>query len=96
MPCPRATATTTGWRMSAGRSSSSSRPHRHGAAARDRVGGVPGWAEYADHHRLVRDSGREDPRRSRLASIWMGRAAGLKQAALGAIADKAGVQLAAA
>jgi hypothetical protein len=28
--------------------------------------------------------------------IWMGRAAGLKQAALGAIANEAGIQLAAA
>ena len=54
------------------------------------------WTEYADHHRLVRDTGREDPRRARLASIWMGRAAGLRQAALGAIADEAGIQLAAA
>jgi phage/plasmid-like protein (TIGR03299 family) len=57
---------------------------------------LQGWTEYADHHRLVRDTGREDPRRARLASIWMGRAAGIKQAALGAIADEAGIQLAAA
>jgi hypothetical protein len=41
-----------------------------------------GWSEFADHHRQVRDSGREDPRRARLASIWMGRAADIKQAAL--------------
>ncbi len=57
---------------------------------------LQGWTEYADHHRLVRDMGREDPRRARLASIWMGRAAGLKQAALGAIADEAGIHLVAA
>lgn len=52
-----------------------------------------GWTEYADHHRLVRDTGREDPRRARLASIWMGRAAGLKQAALSAITEEAGIQM---
>ena len=56
---------------------------------------LQGWTEYADHHRLVRDTGRENPRRARLASIWMGRAAGIKQAALTAIAEEAGVQLAA-
>jgi phage/plasmid-like protein (TIGR03299 family) len=56
---------------------------------------LQGWSEYADHHRLVRDSGREDPRRARLASIWMGRAAGIKQAALAAISEEAGVRLAA-
>lgn len=55
-----------------------------------------GWTEYADHHRQVRDTGREDPRRARLASIWMGRAAGIKQAALAAIADEARLELAAA
>ncbi len=55
-----------------------------------------GWTEYADHHRLVRDTGREDPRRARLASIWMGRAAGLKQAALSAITEEAGIQMLAA
>lgn len=55
-----------------------------------------GWTEYADHHRPVRDTGREDLRRARLASIWMGRAANMKQAALRAIADEANVQLAAA
>lgn len=67
----------------------------------DRVRGtawaaLQGWTEFADHHRVVRDSGREDPRRARLASIWMGRAASLKQAALRAIADEARVELAAA
>jgi phage/plasmid-like protein (TIGR03299 family) len=55
-----------------------------------------GWTEYADHHRLVRDTGREDPRRARLASIWMGRAAGIKQAALTAITEEAGIQMLAA
>jgi phage/plasmid-like protein (TIGR03299 family) len=59
-------------------------------------GALQGWTEYADHHRLVRDTGREDPRRARLASIWMGRAASLKQAALTAITDEAGIHLAAA
>lgn len=54
-----------------------------------------GWTEYADHHRVLRDTGREDPRRARLASIWMGRAAGLKQAALVAITEEAGIQMAA-
>jgi hypothetical protein len=44
----------------------------------------------------VRDTGREDPRRARLASIWMGRAAGLKQAALSAITEEAGIQMLAA
>ena len=56
---------------------------------------LQGWTEFADHHRVVRDSGRENPQRARLASIWMGRAAGIKQAALTAIADEAGVRLAA-
>lgn len=54
-----------------------------------------GWTEFADHHRAVRDTGREDPRRARLASIWLGRSAALKQAALTAIADEAGLRLAA-
>lgn len=53
------------------------------------------WTEHADHHRVVRDSGRENPQRARLASVWMGRSAGIKQAALTAIAEEAGVQLAA-
>lgn len=57
---------------------------------------LQGWTEYADHHRLVRDTGREDPRRARLASVWMGRAASLKEAALTAITYEAGIQLAAA
>lgn len=57
---------------------------------------LQGWTEYADHHRLVRDTGREDPRRARLASVWMGRAASLKEAALTAITHEAGIQLAAA
>jgi phage/plasmid-like protein (TIGR03299 family) len=57
---------------------------------------LQGWTEYADHHRPVRDTGREDPRRARLASIWMGRAAGMKQEALAAIADEAHIELAAA
>jgi phage/plasmid-like protein (TIGR03299 family) len=57
---------------------------------------LQGWTEFADHHRVVRDSGREDPRRARLASIWMGRAAGIKQAALTAITEEAGIQVAAA
>lgn len=56
---------------------------------------MQGWSEYADHHRTVRDTKREDPRRARLASIWMGRAAGIKQAALTAIAEESGVRLAA-
>ena len=55
-----------------------------------------GWTEYADHHRLVRDTGREDPRKARLESIWMGRAAGMKQAALSAITEEAGIQMLAA
>ncbi|WP_242370607.1 DUF932 domain-containing protein [Anaeromyxobacter sp. SG26] len=57
---------------------------------------LQGWTEYADHHRAVRDTGREDPRRARLASVWMGRAASLKEAALTAITREAGIQLAAA
>jgi phage/plasmid-like protein (TIGR03299 family) len=56
---------------------------------------LQGWTEFADHHRVVRDSGRENPQRARLASIWMGRAAGIKQAALTAIAEEVGVRLAA-
>jgi phage/plasmid-like protein (TIGR03299 family) len=55
-----------------------------------------GWTEYADHHRALRDTGRQEPRRARLESIWLGRAASMKQAALGAIAQEAGSQLAAA
>ena len=46
----------------------------------------------ADQHRLVRDTGWEDPRRAWLASIWMGRAAGLKQAAQSALTEEAGIQ----
>lgn len=52
------------------------------------------WSEFADHHRAIRDTGRDDPRRARFQSIWMGRAASIKQAALGAIAARAGIQLA--
>ncbi|ABC83317.1 DUF932 domain-containing protein [Anaeromyxobacter dehalogenans] len=71
------------------------------AAAIERVRGtawaaLQGWTEYADHHRQVRDTGREDPRRARLASVWMGRAAAIKQAALAAIADEARLELTAA
>ena len=55
-----------------------------------------GWTEYADHHRALRDTGRQEPRRARLESIWMGRASGMKQAALGAIAQETGIQLTAA
>jgi len=55
-----------------------------------------GWTECADHNRLVRTSGRQDPREARLESIWMGRAAAMKQAALTAIAFHTGIQLAAA
>lgn len=54
-----------------------------------------GWTEFADHHRVVRDSGRENPQRARLASIWLGRSAAIKHAALTAIAEEAGVRLAA-
>ena len=57
---------------------------------------LQGWTEYADHHRALRDTGRQEPRRARLESIWMGRAAGLKQAALGAITQETEIQLAAA
>lgn len=57
---------------------------------------LQGWTEYADHHRAVRDTGREDPRRARLSSIWMGRSASMKQSALSAIAHEAGIHLAAA
>ena len=55
-----------------------------------------GWTEYADHHRLVRNTGRQDPRKARLESIWMGRSAAMKQAALTAITSQVGIQLAAA
>jgi phage/plasmid-like protein (TIGR03299 family) len=55
-----------------------------------------GWTEYADHHRLVRNTGRQDPRKARLESIWMGRSAAMKQAALQAITSQVGIQLAAA
>ena len=54
------------------------------------------WTEYADHHRALRDTGRQDPKRARLESIWMGRGAAMKQAALTAIAGQTGIQLAAA
>ena len=57
--------------------------------------GLQAWTEFADHHRAVRDTNRDDPRRARLHSIWMGRSAGIKQAALGAIATQAGIRLAA-
>lgn len=57
---------------------------------------LQGWTEYADHHRIVRDTARDDPRRARLASVWMGRAASLKEAALTAIAHESGIQVAAA
>jgi phage/plasmid-like protein (TIGR03299 family) len=56
---------------------------------------LQGWTEFADHHRAVRDTHRDDPRRARLQSIWMGRSAAIKQAALGAIATQAGMRLAA-
>jgi len=59
-------------------------------------GGLQAWTEYADHRRALRDTGRQEPKRARLESIWMGRAAGLKQAALSAIADQTGIQMAAA
>jgi phage/plasmid-like protein (TIGR03299 family) len=57
---------------------------------------LQGWTEFADHHRVVRDTSREDPRRARLAFIWMGPAAGLKQAALTDITEEAGIQMLAA
>jgi hypothetical protein len=57
---------------------------------------LQGWTEYADHHRLVRNTGRQDPRKARLASIWMGRSAAMKQAALQAITSQVGIRLAAA
>ena len=41
-----------------------------------------GWTESADHHRALRDTGRQGPKRARLESIWMGRSAAMKQAAL--------------
>jgi hypothetical protein len=55
-----------------------------------------GWTEYADHHRLARNTGRQDPRKARLESIWMGRSAAMKQAALQAITSQVGIHLAAA
>ena len=55
-----------------------------------------GWTEYAYHHRLVRNTGRQDPRRARLESIWMGRSAAMKQAALQAITSQVGIHRAAA
>jgi phage/plasmid-like protein (TIGR03299 family) len=59
-------------------------------------GAFQSWTEYADHHRALRDTGRQDPKRARLESIWMGRSAAMKQAALTAIAFHTGIQLAAA
>jgi hypothetical protein len=59
-------------------------------------GAFQSWTEYADHHRALRDTGRQDPKRARLESIWMGRSAAMKQAALTAIAFHAGIQMAAA
>jgi hypothetical protein len=59
-------------------------------------GAFKSWTEYADHHRALRDTGRQDPKRARLESIWMGRSAAMKQAALTAVAFHTGIQLAAA
>jgi phage/plasmid-like protein (TIGR03299 family) len=59
-------------------------------------GAFQSWVEYADFHRALRDTGRQDPQRARLESIWMGRSAAMKQAALTAIAFHTGIQLAAA
>jgi phage/plasmid-like protein (TIGR03299 family) len=60
-----------------------------------------GWAafqaftEFADHHRQVRTRQGQDARHQRLESIWMGRAAQLKQIALTAIASESGIRMAA-
>jgi hypothetical protein len=59
-------------------------------------GAFQAWTEDADHHRALRDTGRQDPKRAGLESIWMGRSAATKQAALTAIAFHTGIQLAAA
>lgn len=54
------------------------------------------WSEYADHHRPIRLTRGEGAQSARLESIWMGRAAGLKQQALDAVVAEAGIHLAAA
>ena len=54
------------------------------------------FTEYADHHRVVRNSKGEDARHVRLESIWLGRSSQLKQAALTAITRGSGILLAAA
>ena len=59
-------------------------------------GAFQSWVEYADFHRALRDTGRQDPKRARLESIWLGRSAAMKQAALTAIANESGIQLTAA
>ncbi len=50
--------------------------------------------EYADHHRSIR-SGDQERASKRLESVWFGGSAELKRAGLAAIADEAGVALAA-
>jgi len=50
--------------------------------------------EYADHHRSIR-SGDQEGASKRLESVWFGGGAELKRAGLAAIADEAGVALAA-
>ncbi len=52
------------------------------------------WVEFADFHRALRDTGRQDPKRARLESIWVGRSAAMKQAALASIALQTGIRLA--
>lgn len=53
------------------------------------------WSEFSDHHKLPRVRTGQDLRELRLESIWMGRAASLKQRSLAAIADQSGLMLAA-
>ncbi|HVP66797.1 MAG TPA: DUF932 domain-containing protein [Anaeromyxobacteraceae bacterium] len=57
---------------------------------------VQSLVEYCDFHRALRDTGRREPKQARLESIWMGRSASMKEAALAAIAQQTGIQLAAA
>jgi phage/plasmid-like protein (TIGR03299 family) len=57
--------------------------------------GFQACVEYLDHYRPIRVTKGQDPRLLRLESVWTGRAAALKQVALTAIAEEAGLPLAA-